>query len=115
MLDLPCRLTDRLDTTVNNHHKALTTQDSKIESANKKLKAAKASIDRADAHAIEAHKHAADPDSQKFRNDLERATKTRENAGNVYTKAVDVGVDTIGTGSSRVMVLLPSHIANNTK
>ena len=101
---------------MNNHHKALTTQDSKIESANKKLKAAKASVDRADARAIEAHKcAAANPDSQKFRNDLERATKTRENAGNVYTKAVDVGVDTIGTGSSRVMVLLPSHIANNTK
>lgn len=101
---------------MNNHHKALTTQDAKIESANKKLKAAKASIDRAEARVAAAHgRTGADPDSEKFRNDLERATKTQVNAGNTYTKALDASIDTIGMGSGRVLVLLPPHVVNNTQ
>jgi hypothetical protein len=91
---------------VHNHHKALVAQDSKIESANKKLKAAKASVDRAEGNLLEARRRAtADPASEKFKNTLERAVKIVTTAGNAYTKAVDASMDTIGTGSGRVMVL----------
>ena len=57
---------------------------------------------------FEAHSHATiDPNSKKLRNDLERVMKMRINAGNTYTKAVDASYEMIGTGSGRVMVLLP--------
>jgi len=101
---------------MNNHHKALTTQDCKIESANKRLKAAKVSVDRAEERVIEAHKRAAaNPDNEKVRDSLERATRTRANAGTTYTKAVGTSIDTIGTGSGHVMILLPAHVADKTK
>ena len=94
---------------MNNHHKALLTEDSKIESANKKLKAAMTSFDRAEERVFEAQKRATvDPDNEKLKNDLERATNKRGNAGNGFTKALDASIDTIGTGSGHVMVLLPS-------
>jgi hypothetical protein len=97
---------------VNNRHKALITEDSRIGSANKKLKGAMASFDRAKQRVFDAEKHAAaGPDSEKLWGDLERAAKAHGNARNAYTKALDASMDTIGTGSGRVMVLLPSHVA----
>lgn len=99
---------------MNNHNKALASQDAKINSANKKLKATKASVDRTEARFIEAHKRTdTNPDSEKLRNDLERVRKSRDNAGSAYTKAIAASIDTIGTGSGRVMVLLPSHVAKD--
>ena len=97
---------------VNNRHKALITEDSRIESANKKLKEVMASFDRAKQCVFDTEKRAAtDRDSEKLRGDLERAEKVHGNAGNAYTKALNASMDTIGTGSGRVMVLLPSHVA----
>ena len=97
-----------------NHHKALVTQDSKIESANKKIRATKASVDRAEERLIEAHRRAiVDPNSEKLRHTVERATKMRTNAETAYTKAVEASMDRLGTGSGRVMVLLPSQVADN--
>jgi len=99
---------------VNNHHKALTTQDAKIESTNKKLRAAQVAIDRAEARVAAAHKRTGvNPDSEKFRDDFEQAEKSRVNAGNTYSKALDVSIGTIGMGSGHIMVLLPPHVANN--
>jgi hypothetical protein len=44
--------------------------------------------------------------------ELSKAARSQENAGKAYTKAVDESMSMIGTGSGRVMVLLPlSHIA----
>jgi hypothetical protein len=90
---------------VHNHHKALVAQDSKIESANKKLKVAKASVNRAEGNLLKACRWATtDPASEKFKNTLERAVKI-----------VDASMDTIGTGSGRVMVLLPTRVVNSTE
>jgi hypothetical protein len=101
---------------VHNHHKGLVAQDSKIESANKRLKAAKDSVSRAEGNLLEARKRAtADPASEKFKNTLERAVKTVTTAGNAYTKAVDASIGTVGSGSGRVMVLLPTRVVDNTE
>ena len=63
---------------------------------------------------LEVQRRAAvDSGSEKSRNGLERATKTLTTAGNAYTKAVDASIDMVGTGSGRVMVLLPSRAADN--
>src|SRR5882762_3293734 len=78
-----------LDHPVGNHHKALVIQDSKIESANKKIRATKASVDRAEEQLIKAHRRAiGDPDSEKLQHAIERATRTRTNAETAYAKAV---------------------------
>ena len=99
---------------MNNCHKALITEDSRIESANKKLKEVMASFDRAKQCVFDTDKHVAtDRDSEKLRGDLERVEKVHGNAGNVYTKALNASMDTIGTGSGSVMVLLPSHVATH--
>jgi hypothetical protein len=101
---------------VNNHHKALIAQDSKIESANKRLKAANASVNRAEERLFEAQRRATnDPGNERLRSDLEKVTKTQANAGDAYTKAVDASISTVGTGSGRVMVLLPPQVADNTR
>jgi paraquat-inducible protein B len=101
-----------LTISVNQHHKTLVAQDSKIESANKKLKSAQTSVNRAEDRVFEANRRATtDPDSEKYRSDLERAKRTHENAEHTYSKAVDASIDTIGTGSGHVMVLLPSRVA----
>jgi hypothetical protein len=98
---------------VNSHHKTLVTQDSQIESANKKLKIAHASVARAEDHLLETQGQAlANPHSEKYRMDLDKATRTWDNAGKAYAKAVDGSIETIGTGSGRVMVLLPSRAAD---
>ena len=101
---------------VNSHHKTLTVQDAKIESANKKLKIAHASVDRAEDRLLKIQEQAlANPD-EKRQMELSKATRSRENAGKAYTKAVDESMSTIGTGSGRVMVLLPSsHVAEPIK
>ena len=99
---------------VNNHHKVLIAQDSKIESANKRLKAAKASVDRADERMFKAHQHITiNPDSEKLKISLERAAKAQETTEQAYAKAVEVSTNTIGMGSGRVMVLLPSRVAEH--
>ena len=98
---------------MNSHHKTLVTQDSQIESANKKLKIAHASVARAEDRLLETQGQAlANPRSEKYRMDLDKATRTRDNAGKAYAKAVDGSIETIGTGSGRVMVLLPSRAAD---
>ena len=73
-------------------------------------------FNRAEEWVFKAQKCATvDLDSEKLKNDLERVTNTWENAGNGFTKALDASIDTIGTGSGHVMVLLPSRIADGTK
>jgi hypothetical protein len=101
-------------TIVNNHHKTLINEDAKIESANKRLQAATASFDRAEERIVEVHKRAAmDPAGEKLKGDLERVAMTCGRAANTYAKALDASVSTIGTGSGRVMVLLPSRVVDN--
>ena len=98
---------------MNSHHKALVTQDSQIESANKKLKTAHASVARAEDRLVETQQQAlANPHSEKYRADLEKATRSQDNAGKAYSKVVDQSIGTIGTGSGRIMILLPSHVAD---
>jgi hypothetical protein len=99
---------------VNTHHKILVTEDSRIESANKRLKAAKAAVDRAGECVSEAYRHVTIDHNDKLGSNLQGATKTLENVKLVYAKAVDASTDTIGTGSGRVMVLLPPWVAANT-
>jgi hypothetical protein len=94
---------------VNAHHRTLTTQDAKIESANKKLKTAHASVGRAEDRLLEMQEKAlTNPDNEKRQVDLDKATRAQESARKAYTKALDESVSTIGTGSGRIMVLLPS-------
>jgi len=98
---------------VNSHHKTLVTQDSQIESANKKLKIAHASVAWAEDRLLETQGQAlANPHSEKYRMDLDKATRTWDNAGKAYAKEVDGSIEIIGTGSGRVMVLLPSCAAD---
>ena len=116
MSDLIRHWLDGLTIPVNNHHKALVAQDSKIETTNKKLKAANASVNRAEENLLEARKRATtDPASEKFKSTLERAAKTATTTGNVYMKAVDASIDTIGTGSGHVMILVPTRVVDNTE
>jgi hypothetical protein len=99
---------------VTGHHKALVTQDSKIELANKKLKTAKALIERAEEQVFKAHRRSTvEPNSEQLKTNLERAIRTRGKAEDTYTKAVESSIGTIGTGSGRVMVLLPPTSAYN--
>ena len=104
---------DRFLLLVNSHHKALVMQDSQIESANKKLKIAHASVARAEDHLVEIQQQAlANPHSEKYRTDLDKATKTHDNAGKAYAKAVDKSIEAVGTGSGHIMILLPSRVAD---
>ena len=47
--------------------------------------------------------------------DLDKAMRARDNAGKAYTKAVEGSTETLGTGSGRVMVLLPSRVTDTTQ
>jgi hypothetical protein len=85
-------------------------QDSKIESANKKLKIAHGLVARAEDHLVEIQQQAlANPHSEKYRTGLDKAMRSQDNAGKAYAKAVDGSIETIGTGSGRIMILLPSR------
>ena len=91
-------------------------QDSLIESANKKLKTAHTSVARAEDHLLETQEQAlANPHNERCRMDLDKATRARDNAEKAYTKAVEGSTETLGTGSGRVMVLLPSRVADTTQ
>jgi len=99
---------------MNNHQKALVAQDTMIEAANKRIRAAKDSFDRAEERLIDiCRRTTGDPDNEKHKHNLTRATKMRENAENMYTKAVDASLEKVGTGSGRVMILLPSQVADS--
>jgi hypothetical protein len=88
-------------------------QDSQIESANKKLKIAHALVSRTEDCLVEIQQQAlANPHSEKYRTDLDKAMKTQNSVGKAYAKAVDGSTGTIGTGSGHIMVLLPSCVAD---
>lgn len=97
------------------HCKALASEDRKIESLNKKLRVSQAALEKADTRLLRAQDHLAhNPSNEKTKQDLAKAVKAQSNAKASFAKAVEGGVNNIGMGSGRVMILLPTGIVPKT-
>lgn len=87
----------------------------KIESLNKKLKVSHETLCKANARLLQVQNHAVNkPNDEKIATDLAKTVRARENAEMAYVKALEGSKDAVGTGSGRVMLLLPAGSACRT-
>jgi len=92
------------------HRRTLAAQDAKIESLNKKLKASHTTLQKL-TRLLEMQRQAAcNAGDEKNGVDLGKAVKAQGNAHSAFAKAVERSVDAVGTGSGRVMILLPATV-----
>lgn len=93
--------------TVNVCIKVLASQDSQIESSNKRLCAAADLVAEADGRELSAeYTSAGNPGNERRRVDLLKAAKRKESAINMYKKVLEDSASKIGMGSGRVGLLL---------
>ncbi|KZP03202.1 hypothetical protein FIBSPDRAFT_905199 [Athelia psychrophila] len=101
-----------LKRTMTMRNKMLASQDLEIESTNKKLKIAFNSAAKANDRMLSAQtRMEVDPANETRRTDLAKATRGKGSADDKYVKALETSVSTIGKGSGRTLLLLPTQVA----